>query len=314
MTLSRLVHLRNEIDQLEFEPHCGNSIRHLDGILYNISNHDCQIDNLSIDLKNNFNAVSNAVHEFQATVVKLRGQIQSQIAMAEPGYFQESLRLYTEEMCFETSDYILDRRLPIDQENDQILRGRLHAFNDWRLPGMVLRPGRETFVKDLVALDPLYLVDHSEDLLTECVKLFAEPYQRRLRSYIINDRAPGTILAQLPDKQFGMVFAYNYFNFKPLELIKRYLAEIANKLRPGGVLIMTYNDCDKAHNVALVERHFMCYTPGTAIRQYAESLGFTTVYQHSGSGDLSWIELKKFGEIKSLRGGQTLARIIAKSK
>jgi hypothetical protein len=122
------------------------------------------------------------------------------------------------------------------------------------------------------------------------------------------------ILAALPNDQFGLIFAYNYFNFRPMELITRYLVEMYKKMRPGGMVIMTINDCDRAHNVELAEQKFMCYTPGRAIVQAAESAGFDIVYQHTGLGDLSWLELQRPGQISSLRGGQTLAKIVARSK
>jgi hypothetical protein len=99
-----------------------------------------------------------------------------------------------------------------------------------------------------------------------------------------------------------------------MELITRYITEAYQKLRPGGTLIMTYNDCDRAHGVALAERNFMCYTPGSEILKIAELTGFDCTYQHTGLGDLSWIELQRPGKITSLRGGQTLAKIVARSK
>jgi hypothetical protein len=130
---------------------------------------------------------------------------------------------------------------------------------------------------------------------------------------VINE-ADEHILSALPNDQFGLIFAYNYFNFRPLELITRYLVEMYKKMRPGGMVIMTINDCDCAHSVELVEQKFMCYTPGRAICQAAESAGFDILYQHTGLGDLSWLELQRPGQISSLRGGQTLAKIVARSK
>ena len=50
------------------------------------------------------------------------------------------------------------------------------------------------------------------------------------------------------------------------------------------------------------------------IRQHAESVGFESTFSHDGAGDLSWLEFVRPGEITSLRGGQTLARILARSK
>jgi SAM-dependent methyltransferase len=222
--------------------------------------------------------------------------------------------VFDHEMPFESTEYILNRRLGIDEHSNILLRSHLKNLSDWRIPGMIIRPGRDTFVEDLVPMDPLYLVDHHQDLIQPSVSKFTPEYQRRLREYVITDRTEQPIMAALPQGQFGLVFAYNFFNYKPIEIICRYLNEIYALLRPGGVLIMTYNNCDRAQGVGLAERNFMCYTPERYIRQHAESVGFESTFSHDGAGDLSWLEFVRPGEITSLRGGQTLARILARSK
>jgi hypothetical protein len=223
----------------------------------------------------------------------------------------ESSRLFNHEMPFETNDYVLNRRLRLDNQSLLELHGRIKILTDWRLPGMMLRPGLETFIEEMVPMDPLYLVDTHQDLLTPAIQKFTVEYQRRLRPYVIDDRQPGTIMHQLPDNQFGFVFAFNFFNFRPLELIQRYLTEIHSKLRPGGVLIMTYNNCDRSHGVGLAERSWMLYTPKRLILEHAFRLGFELINDRDGQGDVSWLEFKRSGDIDSLRGGQTLAKIIA---
>lgn len=316
MKLSQLVDYCNQLDQIDLEPHCSNATRHLDGIAHVVRNHEMQVGGHTSNLDSNLNDIKSGIDKFRNTLSSMRDDLQKQIVAQEPAYFQESLRLHEQEMCFETTEYILNRRLSIDSNSDIILRTHLRTYGDWRLPGMIIRPGKETFIEDMVPLDPLYLVDHNQDLLNPSMEQFTIEYRRRLRPYIINDWQwhMHKILDQLPNNQFGLIFAYNYFNYKPMEVIQKYLDEILEKLRPGGVFIMTYNDCDRAHGVALAEQNFMCYTPGSRIRKYAESIGFETVYQHTGQGDLSWVELKRPGEITSIRGGQSLAKIVAKSK
>jgi hypothetical protein len=56
----------------------------------------------------------------------------------------------------------------------------------------------------------------------------------------------------------------------------------------------------------------MCFTPGTRIMKAAETVGFDTLDRHRGLGDVAWLEFQKPGKIYSLRGGQTLAKIIEK--
>ena len=116
----------------------------------------------------------------------------------------------------------------------------------------------------------------------------------------------------LPGNQFGLCLAFNFFEFTPIEVIEQYLTAIFNKLRPGGVLAMTFNDCDRAHCVALVEKNFCFYTPGRRVKDIARSIGYRQMFEWTDAGNLTWLELRKPGELKSIRGGQTLAKIIQK--
>jgi hypothetical protein len=76
-------------------------------------------------------------------------------------------------------------------------------------------------------------------------------------------------------------------------------------------MLFTYNNCDRAHGVALAERAWMMYQPKRLILAHVDRVGLELVNSHEGLGDLSWLELRKPGNIESLRGGQTLAKIVA---
>jgi SAM-dependent methyltransferase len=164
----------------------------------------------------------------------------------------------------------------------------------------------------MVAYDPLYLVDLSHDYLTPAMNKFNEQYQNRLRPYVVREELDQEILSKIPDNQFGMCLAYNYFNFRPFEILKKYLAEIYQKLKPGGILAFTFNDCDRPSAVMLVENYYGCYTPGYLVQELAISMGYEIVYSWNDPGPVTWLELKKPGELTSLKGGQTLAKIVPK--
>jgi len=76
---------------------------------------------------------------------------------------------------------------------------------------------------------------------------------------------------------------------------------------------MTYNNCDLAHGVIRAEHAWMLYTPKRLILAHAYHIGFELIRAHDGAGDVSWLALGRPGDITSLRGGQTLARIVAKA-
>ena len=276
-----------------------------------ILKHPVQLGSLSTDFKDAVVTVERAFEQVNSTVDNFKDRLVNMIAEIEPDQYEKSDRLYQDNMPEEPAEHILNRRLHIDHESNMILRSHLKNRSDWRLPGLIVRPGLDTFIEDLVPLDPLYLLDHHMDLLQPAINAFTPEYQRRLRPYTTNDYIQEHPLEQLPDNQFGLIFVWNYFNYKPLSVIYRYLDDIYTKLRPGGTCIFTYNDCDHAHNIALTERNFMCYTPGKKIRAYVHHIGFEITFEHFGKGDVTWLEIKKPGEIQSIRGGQALAKIVA---
>jgi len=313
MKLQDVVAYINLLDSLSADAECKEAVRMLDSILHVIADHPLQLNMFSKTLTDNVMSVSSGIDAFTSTLAELKKHLHEEVKSQEPEYFRESKRVFDHEMPYETNEYILNRRLGIDADSNILLRSHLRSLGDWRLPGLILRPGRETFIEDMVPLDPLYLVDQHEELLKPSVESFTPEYQRRLRQYVVDDRQAGPILADLPQNQFGLVFAYNYFNFRPMEVIHRYITELFDLMRPGGTIIMTYNNCDRAQGVGLADRGFMCYTPKKYIVQHAEDVGFEFTFNHDGLGDLSWLEFVKPGEIESIRGGQTLAKIIAKT-
>jgi SAM-dependent methyltransferase len=311
MKLSEIVTYLNLLDSLQVQDEAAEATRRLAAVLHVVTNHAVQVDSCSQDLEQCFDAVKLGLNDFECVLSRIRQRLTQILHEQEPAYLAESYRLYDQEMRHDSPQYILSRRLGISNNSRVALQYRLKNLTDWRLPGMIIGPRTETFIEDMVPMDPLYVVDTHEDLLTPAVRNFTPDYQRRLRQYVVNDYVPGAILNEIPGNQFGMIFSYNYFNYRPIEVIRRYIREIASKLRPGGSFIMTYNNCDRAHGIGLAERSWMCYTPQRLIVATAKESGLELVSSADEPGDLSWIEFVRPGEIETLRGGQSLAKIIA---
>ena len=312
MKLSEIVEYLNLLQNTSLDHYCDTAVSQLSGVSHMISNHAVQLENFAENLVTDLEQVTTAMSHIQQRFGSLKLQLQNLADQRGLECYEASNRVYQQETRLHPPAYTLDRRLPIDDENNIMLRSRIKRYSDWRLPGMILRPGLETFIEEMVSLDPLYIVDHHEDLIAPSTSKFTPEYQRRLRTYVIDDYMDDQMLWRLPDSQFGFVFAYNFLNYKPIPVIQRYLAELMKKLRPGGVVVFTYNECDNAHGVGLAESHFMCYTPGRHIRTIIKDLGFEILFNQIGPGNMAWFEIKKPGEIVSLRGGQTLAQILRK--
>jgi SAM-dependent methyltransferase len=310
MKLSELVNYRCELEQMSTQILSRDVDINVEKITHLVDNQSVQLNEFSKNLHQQRQGIKQAFDNFEQNLNQLKQELNKLIETTEKPWFVESYRLYEQEMINETIEYILDRRPNITSETEQFYRTRIVRYNDWKHPAMIIRPGRESYIKDLVACDPLYLVDESYELLAPAMQRFNEQYQNRLRPYTINERNSDNILGKLPNGQFGLIFAYNFFNFRPFEVIKKYLTEIYDKLRPGGVLAITFNDCDRDKGVILVEQHFCCYTPGYLVRELAQSIGYEVAFSWTDYGPSTWLELKKPGEFQSLRGGQALAKII----
>ena len=314
MKLSDLVHYKNQLERLSSNPILRTATADLNIITHLTSTQPIKVGHFADNLEQNQTAIADAFGNFESTLDQLKLELKQLIESSEKPWFQESYRLYEIESPHETVEYILDRRADISEETEKFYHTRLTRYSNWHYPAMIIRPGLETFIQSMVACDPLYLVDDKYDLLMPAMNMYNETYQRRLRPYVIKESIDEDILDKLPNNQFGLIFAYNFFNFKPLEVIKKYFEEIYTKLRPGGAFVFTFNDCDRAKGVVMVEQHFCCYTPGGLLQDLAESIGFEIAFSWNDNSSSTWLELKKPGELTSLRGGQTLAKIFAKSK
>ena len=321
MKLSELVAYRNHL--LEFDVNnIQYTARHkLEEIVYSVQSSVIQPRAFTQTLKEDQTRVQSAFDHFESTLNELINELDTIIETAEKTQYAESTRLYTEEIARygrldeptnkKINQHILDRRMPMTLDVQQMISNRIKSYVDWKYPGLIIRPGVETFINDLVALDPLYIVDHSKELLQPALAAFPEEYRRRLRIYE-QDPCSTDVLATMPNNQFGLCLAFNFFEFTPLEVLEQYLKNIFNKLRPGGILAMTFNDCDRSHCVALVEKNFCFYTPGKRVTAIAKSIGYRQMFSWTDTNNLTWLELRKSGELTSNRGGQTLAKIVQK--
>lgn len=311
MKLSSLIAYRNLLDQQSPQDTDYVIRSHIGPLLHAIDNHTVKFPDLYDQLQQDSAGIRESFAKFIATTRAIRSQVQQLIDQIEDDYYINSLTNYTPQ--YENNDYVLSRRCDLVETTHDYIRGRFKLYSDWRYPALVIRPGKENWIEDLVGSDPLYLLDHNLELLAPAVGRFNKEYQRRLRLYAI-DESRDHVLADLPDGQFSLAVAFYFLNFKPLEYVSKYLSEMFDKLRPGGTAIITFNDCDIAGGVELVERNFMSYTPGHIIYNLAHNLGFEITQKYYLETSNVWLELRKPGRLSGIRGGQSLAKIVAKSK
>jgi ubiquinone/menaquinone biosynthesis C-methylase UbiE len=198
--------------------------------------------------------------------------------------------------------------LKISNDTADIVRSRIGTYTDWRYPGLEIGPGDGVWTRNLVACDPLYIVDHNDEFLVTTKGKFNEQYQNRLRCYLNNSSS----LYMLPQNQFGFVFSWNTFNYLSFNQINQYLREIYNVLRPGGACMFSYNNGERALCAERSENHLMSFIPETILRKVVRARGFIDIETTDLDSSVSWIEFRKPGSLASSRTGQTLGKIILK--
>jgi SAM-dependent methyltransferase len=310
MKLSELINYRNQLNESSAVSVLNTANIELDKVLHLVDAQPELMNSITHNLTTQYRNIQQAFDNFEIDLNNIKSQLKSKIEEAERPWFQEGYNLYDKGEADYAEDILNNRQA--HAPDSAPFRSRLTQYANWKHSAMIIRPGLETFINNMVAYDPLYLVDLSHDFLRPAMEKFNEQYQNRLRPYVVNESIDDEILGKLPDGQFGMCLAYHYFNFRPFEIIKKYLAEVFDKLKPGGIFAFTFNDCDRPSAVVLVENYYCCYTPGYLVRELAATMGYEIVYSYNDPGPSTWIELRKPGELDSLKGGQTLAKILPK--
>lgn len=315
MKLSNVLKYKEYINSLSVRPSADYTFDHLGNIVNLIKSNQLQFGDHADHFRDHFNHINEGFQSFQKELDSLNIAIDKVIESLQPEYFAKSYRLYEEMISCESDEYILDRPLMnVTEDIYNFIKSRISFYSNWKYPAAVIRPGRESFVKHLVGCDPLYLIDQTHNLLKPAIDNFKNPYKSRLRPYTMREYDQKGILKELPDNQFGFILAYNFFNFRPLEVIERYFLEIYQKLKPGGTLALTYNNCDLPEGAGLTEVNYMCYTPGKMLEQLAKKIGYEIHFRYDTHVPNTWLELKKPGVFSSLRGGQVMAKILPKHR
>lgn len=314
MKISELAAYRENIASMKLQQSLLAARKEMDPVIHAVSSRAPHLPQILDSLTHHRDRALGEMEAFDRDIDLVLDHVLEQIKSQEPTYLARSYQLYEDGMRGDSVEHVLNRRFSITSQNQAYIQSRVQAHSMWKYAGMIIRPGLEHWIDNMVACDPLYLVDTKQELFAPSREKFNPVYQNRLRYYAIKEKVGAPMMSALPDGQFGFVLAYNFFHYKPFEIMRGYLEEIYQKLRPGGVLGMTFNDCDRRGAVELAERMYTCYTPGRLVLSTCDTVGFQIEQNYALDAAVNWVELRRPGEMVGLRGGQTLAKIVAKSK
>ena len=104
---------------------------------------------------------------------KMLDSIDQQITRQAAKYFAQGYY----EMTFTTEQERELHLMPVPEEVNKVLIGRIWKYSDWRYPGMEIGPRDGEYTSYLVSCDPLYLVDTRHEYLESTKSKFTPEYQ-----------------------------------------------------------------------------------------------------------------------------------------
>jgi hypothetical protein len=191
---------------------------------------------------------------------------------------------------------------------------KITQYSDWHYPALQINPRSKKWIDPMVASDPLYLTHSNIAMVKDMIKEYPGLYQNRLRLYEIVDRN----FSKLPMAQFGFVLCWDNFNHLSLDKIEKYIREVWELLRPGGSFIFNYNNCDFEGTAYRAECYAGSYASARWLIKLLNAIGYEITALHDDvTGDafnthISWVEIKKPGDLETVKAAQAMAQIIVK--
>ena len=113
----------------------------------------------------------------------------------------------------------------------------------------------------------------------------------------------------LPNNQFGFIFSINIFNFIPLSTIKIYVDMISKWLRPGGIALLGYPNCDLPHICNLYESGCWNYNTESLMRDLVKQYNLEVISNDYIYPYHNFITVKKPGKLQSIKRHPLMTKI-----
>ena len=204
------------------------------------------------------------------------------------------------------------RTIEVSDEFAEQLGSRIRQYTNWKYPCLEIGPGDGFWTDNLVGSDPLYLVDIHKEFLDQTLQKYLDIYKKRIRTYLIGSAAQNSEynVGMLPDGQIGFIFSWAVFDYIPYQQAKSYIESCVKSLRPGGVMLFSYNDCDYYKNAAAAEGGLRAWMTKKLLGQIFDDLGLELIgFFNSDGFNHNWAEIKKPGHLYSMKTTQPLFNI-----
>ena len=125
MKLSQVVAYLNLLDSTNMDPSYGNITDKLDDIMHAVKNRDLQYHSATTELDERLADVKHSISKFDQSLHSLKQQLRNDVDRLSPEYYVESWKRYEQEMCFETVEHLINRKLTINFDDHESLRNTI---------------------------------------------------------------------------------------------------------------------------------------------------------------------------------------------
>jgi hypothetical protein len=269
-----------------------------------------QIKNLTSGYDQKLLTAIDNIQQLQIHIANVISSLNETIAEVNSEIDELAIKQYTSptyKFRFKSDDRIT---VPcFDDRLDGLIKVRVRQYCDWHYPGLYVGAKDKSFVDCMVVSDPLYLTGDT-DLVLGIVKSYPEQYQNRVRTY--------PEITTLPKGQFGFILCWHDYEYLTIDEARDRLAIMLTLLRPGGVLMFSYNNCDKVNSIQMFEEGNLTYNNSRILTTVCQELGYEVLSMNDGfaGGEskhwISWAEIKRPGELATTKAHQALGQIIPK--
>lgn len=342
MKISELVKFRNELQERVSSLRLSQPIGNVCSLLSSTITSNVEVtEQYTSPITNYTNRIQalldeshNIIDELEQYIIELSNQID---ALAVDEYGDEHKQQWHSRFI----DGFLFREFFVTTEISKLVKSRIAQYVDWHYPvlqfgcrynGQEPRKPKSNFttlasrqndpdlfleVTDgLVGGEPLYVCDFNKENMQRCVKKFNPEYQQKICQYHIT----AADFTALPQEQFAFILSWNLFNYATLDVIREYLTELYKLLRPGGVIMLSYNNCDLMESMVLTEIGLASYMPKRQLVGLCEELEFEVLQSYDIVNEIdeipfthiSWLEIKKAGELSTSKAHTVLGKIVIK--
>lgn len=221
-----------------------------------------------------------------------------------------------------------DVSLVDDRPIPDIVFSRIQNHAVWKYPVMLLGCRNHTLARRCLNNELTYATDADQRFIQQFTMTLSPETRRKVKEYpLVSYDKPEMFLSngkvddlrfldridnlldfsKLPQAQMGFVFSWNFFNFVTLATMEVYLIEIFKLLRPGGVFMFEYNNCDQESAIYEFELGTRTWMPQRRLNELAERVGFEIIEYHDFY-ESSYAILGKPGELATIKTSPSIGR------